>query len=94
MADPSQLAAEGSTERPTQVLRQEAYAMLPVIGRNTKTINYLFAFEKAICIIVNYISVVYWMSFQVLPDLNKVLVREGKFSEVVSQPPAPPRQTH
>lgn len=61
MVDPSQLAARGSMERLTQVLRQEVYAMPPVKGRNTKTINYLSAFEKTIHIIINDISVVHWM---------------------------------
>lgn len=84
MADPSQPAVRASMERLTQVLRQEAYAMPPVKGRDTKTIYYLSAFEKAIHIIINYISVVYWMQFKVLPELNKALVIEGHFSEVVS----------
>jgi len=52
-ADPSQLAAKASTERFTQVLRHEAYAVPSVKGRNTKTTNYLSAFEKAILITVS-----------------------------------------
>lgn len=57
-ADPYQLAARGSMERLTQLLKQEACAMPPAKGRNMKTINYLPVFEKATCIIINYISVI------------------------------------
>lgn len=40
-------------ERLPKVLGQEVYAVPPVKGRNTKTKNYLSAFEKAILIIVS-----------------------------------------
>lgn len=57
-AHPYQLAARGSMERLTQLLKQEVYAMPPAKGWNRKTINYLSAFEKASRIIINYMSVI------------------------------------